>query len=218
MTSGVILLVEPFRHPARSICCGGALSHPHDDSFDASSERLETPLKSHAPPHVSPTLCPGRSTLEPSCTPAVEREAAPPRTRLLREHLAQMDGEGASSSAPPRAAWALRCFRMGGGPSAVRRSRGMCIRCILGLGDSVRRRGRKRGASWMPRREWKLRRYRRAPPGRRRVGARPLRRGLMRGRHRRLVASTTGCRTCRNSSPTISALLLGRRPRRATFE
>ena len=106
MTSGVILLVEPFRHPARSICCGGALSHPHDDSFDASSERLETPFLSRAPPHFSPTLCPDRGTLEPSCTPARVSHA----TLAPMHHSPHPFCSAGPSSAPP--ARACSCAKL----------------------------------------------------------------------------------------------------------
>ena len=88
------------------MCCGGSLAHPHDDSFDSSSERLETPFLSRAPPHFSPTLCPDRGTPEPSCTPARVSHA----TLAPMHHSPQLLCSAGPSSTPP--ARACSCAKL----------------------------------------------------------------------------------------------------------
>ena len=84
----------------------GALTHPHDNSLDESSERLETPFLSRAPPHFSPTLCPDRGTLEPSCTPARVSHA----TLAPMHHSPHPFCSAGPSSAPP--ARACSCAKL----------------------------------------------------------------------------------------------------------
>ena len=95
-----------FRHPARSICCGDALSHPHDDSFNASSERLESPLFITCAAPFLTHLCPDRGTLEPSCTPARVSHA----TLALMHHSPQLLCSTGPSFTPP--ARACSCAKL----------------------------------------------------------------------------------------------------------